>query len=386
MVVLSRSRRKNKRRGAILVLGAIASVLMVAFMAFAVDLGYLFVARTELQRSADAAAIASAWRLLDESRFGGDEAFAAVQTAARNAAAQYAGSNDVCNTSPRIDMNVENHPNGDVVFGRLMEGGNMSTYGNPAKHNAVRVLVRRSGERNGEVPLFFARFLGFDSSEVTAQATATFGDGVTGFRPTERTGNTTLIPFAIQVNYWEQFLVGAEGTGDDVWEIDPETDSVWRGSDGIREITIYPNATGSSGNFGTLEIGNPNNGVGELSDQIANGISKADLAYQGGELGLGPCNGDPGISGGIKHGLRDAVGKARTIALYDTVSGGGNNSVYNIVGFTGIRVMDYWLDGEKANDELDYRVVVQAAVVIDDSAVSGSGRSYGVYQPVVLAQ
>jgi hypothetical protein len=291
-------------------------------------------------------------------------------------------------------MNVENHPKGDVVFGRLMDGGNMSTYGNPAKHNAVQVLVRRSQERNGEVPLFFARVLGFDSSEVTAYATATFGDGVTGFRPTERTGNTTLIPFAIQVDYWEQFLVGGggesgddeEGTADDVWEIDLETDSVWPGSDGMREITIYPNATESSGNFGTLEIGNPNNGVGELSDQIANGISKADLAYQGGELGLGPCNGDPGISGGIQHGLQHAVGKARSIALYDTVSGGGNNCVYNIVGFTGIRVMDYWLDGEKAKDELDYRVVVQVAVVIDDSAVSGSGRSYGVYQPVVLAQ
>jgi hypothetical protein len=107
----------------------------------------------------------------------------------------------------------------------------------------------------------------------------------------------------------------------------------------MREITIYPHATGSAGNFGTLEIGNSNNSTSELSEQIANGISKADLAYHGGELGLGPCAGDPGISSGIKHGLKEAVGRARSIALYDTVSGSGNQSAFNIVGFAGIRVI-----------------------------------------------
>jgi hypothetical protein len=358
--------------------------VVVACMAFSVDLGYVYVARTELQRSADAAAIASAWRLLDDTRFGGDEALARVETAARNAATQYASLNRVCNTPPRVDLNAANHPQGDLVFGRLMADGNMSTYGNSLRHNAVRVLLSRSHEQNGEVPLFFARFLGFDSAEVTAQATATFRDGIAGFRPSERTGNTTLIPFAMQVDAWGQFVSGSGG--DDDWLVDPETDGVWRGTDGIREMTIYPNSTGSSGNFGTLEIGDPNNGVPELSSQIASGISKADLDYQGGELALGPCNGDPGISGGIKKGLQEALGKPRSIALYDTTSSGGNNTVYNIVGFAGVRVVDFWLDGSKTSDEQDYRVVVQMAVVIDDSAISGNGTGYGVYQPVVLAK
>jgi hypothetical protein len=359
-------------------------VVVVACVAFAVDLGYVYVARTELQRSADAAAIASAWRLLDDSRFGGDEALARVETAARNAATQYASLNRVCNTAPKVDLNAANHPQGDLVFGRLMTDGSLSTFGNSVRHNAVRVLVRRSHDQNGEVPLFFARFLGFDSAEVTAQATATFRDGIAGFRPTERTGNTTLIPFAMQVDQWAQFVSG-DG-GDDDWQIDLETDTVWRGSDGIREMTIYPNSTDSSGNFGTLEIGAPDNGTPELNEQIANGISKADLEFHEGEIGLGPWNGDPGISGGIQHGLKEALGKPRTIALYDTVSGGGDNSVYNIVGFAGIRVVDFWLDGTNKKDEIDYRVVVQLAVVVDDAALSGNGTSYTVYQPVVLAQ
>jgi hypothetical protein len=357
---------------------------MCAFVAFAVDMGYMYVARTELQRSADAAAIASAWGLLDDSRFGGDGALAEVEAAARTEAARYTTLNQVCNKIPKVDLNGANNPQGDVVFGRLMDDGNMSTYGNAEKYNAVKVSVRRSQEINGEVPLFFARILGFDSAEVTAEATATFRDGIAGFRPTEKTGNTTLIPFALHVDVWQTFLSGDAGSDD--WQVDSETDGVWRGSDGIPELDIYPNATGSAGNFGTLNIGDSNNGTPELSAQMANGISQADLAFHGGQMGLGPCSGDPGISGGIQHGLKDAVGKPRTIALYDTVSSSGSNSVYNIVGFAGIRVVDFWLDGDKPVDEFNYRVTVQPAVVVDDSALSGAGTSYSVYQPVVLAK
>ena len=39
---------------------------MLAMLALAVDVGYLCLARDQLQRSADAAAIAAAWELVDE--------------------------------------------------------------------------------------------------------------------------------------------------------------------------------------------------------------------------------------------------------------------------------------------------------------------------------
>ena len=73
------------------------------------------------------------------------------------------------------------------------------------------------------------------------------------------------------------------------------------------------------------------------------------------------------------------VGQARSVPLYDSVSGGGNNSVYNIVGFAGIRVVYFCLGGQK-------EVVLQPAVVIDDSAFHGNANSYSVYKRVVLAQ
>jgi hypothetical protein len=278
-----------------------------------------------------------------------------------------------------LDRNADNQPNGNLVFGRLNSNGEMSTFGNLREHNAVFVRIGRTEELNGSLSLFFARCLGFKSADVTAEAVATFRDGISGFRPTSKTGNTSLIPFAVDVDVWGQLMDGKLGTDD--WTVDPKANRVTSGGDGTLELNFYPSATGSSGNFGTLEIGDPNNGIGEISSQIVSGISEADLAFEGGEFGVGSCPGDPGVSGGLKHALSQVIGKPCSIALYDSVSGTGNNSVYNIVGFAGIRVVDYWLE-----DDEDDRVVLQPSVIVDDSAIAGSSESYSVYQPVVLAR
>ena len=62
-----RTRRFGRKRpGNILVLSAVMMVGMLAMLALAVDVGYLCLARDQLQRSADSAAIAATWELLDE--------------------------------------------------------------------------------------------------------------------------------------------------------------------------------------------------------------------------------------------------------------------------------------------------------------------------------
>ena len=45
----------SRRRGNILALTAILMIVLIAFVALAVDVGYLYTVRNELQRSADAA-------------------------------------------------------------------------------------------------------------------------------------------------------------------------------------------------------------------------------------------------------------------------------------------------------------------------------------------
>ena len=52
-------RRKGQRRGAIAVLTALMMTFLVGMVAFAVDYGYLVKVRTDMQRAADAAALAA---------------------------------------------------------------------------------------------------------------------------------------------------------------------------------------------------------------------------------------------------------------------------------------------------------------------------------------
>ena len=52
--------KRPRRRGNVILLTAVLMVIMMAFLAFAIDLGYLYNVRTEMQRTADAAAIAGA--------------------------------------------------------------------------------------------------------------------------------------------------------------------------------------------------------------------------------------------------------------------------------------------------------------------------------------
>ena len=53
--------RPEDRRGAISVLAALLAVVVLAMVAFAVDTGYILSNKQELQRTADAAAMAACW-------------------------------------------------------------------------------------------------------------------------------------------------------------------------------------------------------------------------------------------------------------------------------------------------------------------------------------
>src|SRR5688500_13904492 len=99
---MKRRIRRHRRKGNILVLAAVMMVVMIAFVAFAVDVGYLYTCRNELQRSADAAAIAAAWELVDPDAPSGHGGPSAVSASALEVAAQYAGLNTIGSESPDL--------------------------------------------------------------------------------------------------------------------------------------------------------------------------------------------------------------------------------------------------------------------------------------------
>ncbi len=377
-------RRRRDRSGNVLVLCVVMMVMMFGFLAFAVDLGYVNVVRSELQSSADASALAAAWELIDESTLTGEANPWYREELSRDAAAEFAGYNQVAGASPSLCYE-------DVTIGYLAnysEPGESMTFNDPTLYNAVRVHVRKDGYQNGPASTFFARTLGINSFTSSAQATAMFVSNFGGWGPpSDGSGNLELLPFALDEDTWNDLMAGV---GSDNWTWDSQLGQVVSGSDGILEVNLFPQGTGSPGNRGTVDIGSNNNSTNDIARQILEGISDDDLAYHGGELtfdenGELDLNGDTGISAGVKDELAAIMGEPRIIPIFSSVAGNGNNANYTIVMFAGIRIMEVKLTGRMSSK----RVVIQPALIQTTGGIPATGetqQSYFVHSPVWLVQ
>lgn len=226
---------------------------------------------------------------------------------------------------------------------------------------------------------------------MSARAYAGVQDGrVAGYKVTSKTGNAQLLPLALHVDVWNQLMAGTFSTGDS-YAYNAQSKTVSSGSDGVRELDIYPGSGTNQlppGNFGTVDIGNPNNSTSDISRQIRQGVSAGDLAYFGGELkfdgsGYLYLEGDTGLSAAIKDDLSSIIGQPRAIPLFDRVSGNGNNAVYRVVQFAGIRVLAVTLTGSMKSK----KVIIQPAVVVDDAATietTDTPSKYFIYEPPQL--
>jgi hypothetical protein len=283
----------------------------------------------------------------------------------------------------------------DVVIGYLHNPDNWNeqiSFGDPTFYNTVQVIVRRDDSINGPIDLLFATVFGHTTTEVSARAAATFKAGVDGFRIPPGGPNAGVLPLALHVDAWTNMMNGLWSSGDD-WSYDDASGSVYSGSDNILELNLYPGGGADQlppGNFGTVDIGAPGNSTADLSRQIRDGVTEGDLAQHGGALQLGEdgtllLNGDTGLSAAVKDDLISIIGLPRVIPLFDQVSGNGNNAMFRIVGFAGIRLLEVNMSGSMSKK----RVIIQPAFVVDPAATTSPGQSaFGdfVYRPVTLVR
>lgn len=379
---------QHNRRGAVLVFALLMIIVFLGMVALAIDLGYLMIARTEAQRTADAAAMAAAWELIDESVLYGTPETGAIYNA-RNKATEYGMYNSLASKGTTIDPNFGNNPEGDVVLGTLptLTSDTMS-FLDPGSFNAVQVKARRTSNHHQEISLFFAPVLGIASSSMKADATAALLRNINGFKlEGEGAQNLDILPFALDEDTWEDLL--ARRTSDQ-WSWDADTESIHSGGDGIYEVNLYPQGTGSPGNRGTVDIGSSNNSTNDISRQILNGVNSNDLEYHDGKLefddhGEMLLNGDTGISAGVKDELANIKGKPRMIPIFRKVEGPGNNAMYTIVKFIGVRIMDVKLTGSMNSK----RVIVQPAIVFTHGAIPappGEQKSHYIYTRPILVK
>lgn len=371
----------RSRRGNIVVLSAVLMVVMMALIAFAVDLGYLYNARTEMQRAADASAIAACWELIDKDVVTGVSNSAVITDEARSKARQFVALN-------KITQAAANLSNDDITVGYIADPGNPSspflTTGYSAAPNAVKLRIRRTADQNGRVPLFFGPVLGVSFASMQSEATAAYLPGISGFKAPGDGSNLGILPYALDQGTWDAMLAGG---GTDSYRFVESNNTVSAGSDCIREVNLFPQGTGSPGNRGTVDIGSANNSTSDIARQILHGISPQDMGQMpGGKLqfdsnGKLYLNGDTGISAGVKDELASIIGQTRMIPIFSSVTGNGNNATYCIVKFVGIRVMYVKLTGSNK------QVMVQPAVCVTKGGLQDSTfRSNFVYSPVWLVR
>lgn len=212
-----RSNRLNtgetRRRGAVAVMIAVTVPVMLAFAALSVDVGVMYNAKADLQRAADASALAAAARLsaLDQ----GDPLALARQTARDTAAA-----NPVLTVAPQL-------ADSDIIFGKASI--------NPVTHqvtftptqsgpDAVQVIVRKTDDSpNGPLPLYFARIFGRDKTNVQAEAVASITPrdialvtDVSGSLVNDSQFRNWEDVTVNTYDVWDELPGGADG-GDSVW-------------------------------------------------------------------------------------------------------------------------------------------------------------------------
>ncbi len=402
---MKRTPSKNLRcRGAVAPLMALLLVPILGIVAFAVDMGWIVLAKSDLQKAADAAALAGAQQLIGQrvvnpntgnyvlvngfaqyyqpGQILQDAIATAGTTAAVQAAQKYAGYNSAGGVSS-LTLNSS-----DVYFGTTDGSGNytplyrrdngLGNGGGPytSYPNTIKVILRLDNQANGPLPLFFARVFGMNTTNLTATASATIYSGSVNSFNINPNFRSRILPVAYDVNHWNNFLntgLSPDGT--------LNLDSL-----GIPQLQVYPSLK-YTGDFGLLSMDQyTNDGASTFANWIQNGVSSTDLQQEFNAHLLPLSAHDPTKWDWIgKSGLKASdiqyiapyVGDIYVLPLFKPVDpgvpnpltytpamGNGTNYYYNIVQFVGIKITN-------VNILLNY-IDVQPAPVTDPNAVFGS--------------
>lgn len=321
-------------------------VMFVGMLAFAIDVGYIAHARTQLQSTADSGGLAGLAHLYTVSIV--DQEF----DAARDEVKKYVGG--AAANQPGLVVLDD-----DIQFGFFdpdgVPGKRFTTDLKGRRANAARVTLRQDGVTNPRLKLFFGGILGRAENDVETRATTWVPAGL-GILP-----GAELIPYTAQVDFFNAaaglparpvesngFRAVDGSTFEDKWNIGLPGSLPTPGADGMKELVLFGSTKTAPGNFGSVDLGTASNGTPELARQIRYGPSQIDFTLMGFQGKLAKdgslqapvtLTGDPGISNGTKDDWDAVIGQNKIIPLYETVNGNGNNADYRIVAFAGVRVV-----------------------------------------------
>jgi Flp pilus assembly protein TadG len=364
------------RKGAIAPLAAMLAVFVLGVVAFALDTGWIVLAKAELQSAADSAALAGASQLIDgyvQYQLPGQTAerktaiLNATMTSARTAAKKYAQLNTSGGVSSLTLKDT------DIEFGFLDKNNAYTSLADKGGFpNTIKVLMRRDKTANGSLNLFFAPALGTKSTNLNTTASATIYAGVIkGFSsgPNQKIG---MLPMTYDVNDWNNFVsTGKDPNG--ATEYDAAGNPV---------LKIYSTVK-DTGNFGELALDDEHAGSSEIRGWVNNGMASSDLTLLK-DRGLLPVSthdntkwdwlGNTGFKSTTVQEVNDLAGTTYLLPLflpknadpksYQPGIDEGSNYAYNIVRFVGIKI----IESKHKNRE----ITIQPTAFIEPNAVFDS--------------
>lgn len=349
------------RRG-ILALGLVIflPVLMIV-MGLVLELALVGEVREQLQSAADAAALAGAAELLDEDRLKigttpniEDDAQAAQRFAALFCNYNLGLGQPWITFSDKPCLLGFGHVANPTDRTSPFEAWDGVSDINQLEINTLQVYVERSRRFGNQVPLRLAPFFGMVEARIGVQAAATVDRRVYGFRPKNGApifvAPLTITRDGLAQAWFEQANAAPVATVNDNFTVDPATDSVTAGADGIPEITVtapLPNGNppDATDTLGTLLFGFTGSDPGGIANQLRVGLEPIDLYERDGQLALDENNllqvdGRSEVDADVVVVLQDLIGKKRIWPLSSIRPDLGQTGVvYDVTDFAAGRVV-----------------------------------------------
>jgi Flp pilus assembly protein TadG len=158
---------ERRRRGVTMVTVVLGLGALIGATALAIDVGAMWLAKTQLQNAADASALAAAANMIDLTG-------PSVTIPGAQSVAQQVGQANEAISADQVDVLTA-----DVTFGNWdLDTRTFDTsvdLTDPVQVTAADVVTRMSTAANGPLPAFMSRILGFQDYDVVADATAYLG-------------------------------------------------------------------------------------------------------------------------------------------------------------------------------------------------------------------
>jgi hypothetical protein len=309
---------------------------MLGMVALAVDYAYLLNVKTDLQRAADAAALAAVRDL--EPTPTGSQDVEKVKATLR----EYAAENLGVTSFTVLDS--------DIQIGRYDPATVYTNFTilNDGIYDTVKVTLRYDNKANSPVSLFFARVMGIKTSNVVASATAVL-QKATILKP-----GAEVLPVTIPASVWDSRDPGETWS---LYNYDPALD-VWPIVDALG-LKI-------PGNWGTVDIGPDNNSSADINNQILDGLRQSDLdaLFNAGRI---PTNehidstypwlssADTGDLAGFQTSLDKSVGRTKLVPIFEDpadANQNGENTEFRVVRWGVVKIVSTSLLGLPLNRHL----------------------------------